>query len=142
MLDAKDDFRLNRWTHVAMTYNRSEIKMYVNGQLQEFDVSVYDAASNLVTPNATLPSQLVIVDLWPGSRFLIGNILLKDDDVDFHFAGRIGEIRLNRSLSYHGKFEPDPFLTVVPETAILFHLRDGQVQYPDETGRYVAIPQP
>ena len=40
---------------------------------------------------------LIIVDLWPGSGFLIGNILQTDEDVRFHFSGRFGEVRLSRS---------------------------------------------
>ncbi len=128
MLDAKDDFGLNRWTHVAMTRDRNEIKMYVNGKLQQHDVSVYDAGTNQVTPNLTLPVSLVIADLWPGSQFLIGNILQKDSNVNFCFSGRIAEVRLNRSVSYHEEFEPEPLLAVFPETELLFHLRDGQVQ--------------
>lgn len=142
MLDAKDGFELNRWTHIAMTKDRNDIKMYVDGKLQQYDVSVYDAGTNQVTPNLTLPDSLVVADLWPGSRFLIGNFLLRDSSEQFHFAGRIAEVRLNRSLSYHEEFDPEPLLAVFPETELLFHLRDGQVQHKDATGRHVAEPHP
>ena len=138
MLDAKDVFGLDRWTHVAMTYQGSEIRMYVNGRMQEWDVSLYDATSDLVSPNRTLPSPFTIADLWPGSQFLIGKIHQNDNDVYFQFFGRIGEVRLNRSVSYHEEFIPESSLAAGSETALLFHLRDGLKQITDSTGKYVA----
>lgn len=140
LLDAKEPFALNRWTHVAMTCNRGEIRMYLNGHLQEYNVSVYDTKTNLVTPNVTVPDAFPFADLWPGSRFLIGNIIQMDSESHFHFSGRIGEIRLNRALFYHEEFEPERSLKAVPETVLLFHFREGQTPYPDATGRYFAVP--
>ncbi len=138
LLDAQDVFALNRWTHVATTYDGAEIRMYVNGRLQEFDVSVYEGDSDLVIPNKELPKPFAIVDLWPGSRLLIGDIRQSDSGVQFHFSGRIGELRLNRSVYYHEEFQPGPNLTVVPNTALLLHLGDGLDQIPDATGNHIA----
>jgi hypothetical protein len=142
MMDAKTIFAVNRWTHVAMTYDGDELRMFVNGQLQEMDVSVYEMAGNQVIPNRTLPTPFIIEDLWPGSRFLIGNIRQTDSGSEFHFSGRIGELRLIRSVYYHEEFEPQPTLAVAPETALLFHLQDGVDQIADETGQHVAIRDP
>jgi eukaryotic-like serine/threonine-protein kinase len=138
LLDAKDIIRSKQWAHIAMTLDGEEIKMYVNGQLQVHDVSLYDMSTNLVTPNATLPEGLVVADLWPGSRLLIGNIRQSDLDVQFHFSGRIGELRLNRSLFYHEEFQPESNLIQTTDTALLLHLRDGQSEYSDVAGGHTA----
>lgn len=137
-LDAKDVFAVNRWTHVATTNDVAVIRMYVNGQSQEFGVSVYEGGSDQVIPNQELPKPFAIADLWPRSRLLIGNIRESDSGVQFHFSGRIGELRLNRSVYYHEEFQPEANLTVVPDTALLFHLRDGVAQQLDETGNHIA----
>ena len=142
LLDAKSVFAINSWTHVAMTYDGVEIRLYVNGQLQEMDIAAYDATTNQVIPNRTLPTPFIIEDLWPGSQFLIGNIRQTDSGTQFHFSGRIGELRLIRSVYYHEEFEPQPNLAIAPETALLFHLEDEGDEIPDATGRHVAIRNP
>ena len=138
LLDAKTIFAVNRWTHVAMTYDGVKIRLYVNGQLQQLDVAAYEAATNQVIPNRSLPNPFLIDDLWPGSSFLIGNIRQTDSGTQFHFSGRIGEVRLIRSVHYHEEFEPQPNLTIAPETALLFHLQEGVAQIADATGQHVA----
>ena len=45
LLDAEDVFAVNRWTHVATTCDDTEMRMHVNGQLQEIDVSEYSPQS-------------------------------------------------------------------------------------------------
>lgn len=139
LLDAKSIFPVDRWTHVAMTYDGDELRMFVNGQSQEMDVSVYEMAGNQVSPNRTLPTPFIIEDLWPGSRLLIGNIRQTDSGAEFHFSGRIGELRLIRSVYYHEEFEPQPTLAIAPETVLLLHLQDGVDQISDATGRHMAI---
>ena len=139
LLDAKSVFAINSWTHVAMTYDGNEIRLYVNGQLQEMDVAAYEATTNQVIPNQSLPNPFLIDDLWPGSKFMIGNIRQTDSGTQFHFSGRIGELRLIRSVYYHEEFEPQSTLATAPETVLLFHLQDGVDQVSDATGQHVAI---
>ena len=138
LLDATDIFALNRWTHVAMTYDGSEIRMYVNGRLQQWDTSLYNALTDQTVSGQTLPSPFSLVDLWPGSRLLIGNLQQSDRESNFHFSGQIGEVRLNRSVYFQEEFIPEPTLTPGPDTAFLLHLRDGMETLTDETGQHVA----
>lgn len=138
LLDAKAVFALDRWTHLAMTYDGSEIRMYVNGRYQESRVSVYEEATDQVLLNRQLPSPFVVSDLWPGSRFLVGNLRQSDAKARFQFSGRVGEVRLSRSVFYHEEFAPESTLMVGPETTLLLHLRDGLDQIRDATGRHVA----
>jgi serine/threonine protein kinase len=138
LLDAKELFALDRWTHIAMTYDGSEMRMYVNGRYQVCSVSVYEMAADHVSLDRQLPSPFVVQDLWPGSRFLVGNLKQSDTQARFQYSGRIGEVRLSRSVFYHEEFAPESTLRVVPETILLLHLRDGLNQIKDATGRHVA----
>ncbi len=95
-------------------------------------------AADHVSLDRQLPSPFVVQDLWPGSRFLVGNLKQSDIQARFQYSGRIGEVRLSRSVFYHEEFAPESTLRVVPETILLLHLRDGLNQIKDATGRHVA----
>ena len=138
LLDAKMVFAVDRWTHIAMTYDGSEIRMFVNGRYQEHTVSLYEMKTDQVLLNRQLPYPFVVSDLWPGSRFLVGDLDQSDTQARFQFSGRVGEVRLSRSLFYHEEFAPESTLMVAPETTLLLHLRDGLDQIEDATGRHVA----
>ena len=138
LLDATEVFAVDRWTHIAMTYDGSEVRLYINGRYQESTVSVYEMATDQVSINRRLPYPFVISDLWPGSRFLVGNLRQSDASARFQFSGRVGEVRLSRSVFYHEEFAPESTLSRIPETTLLLHLRDGLDQIKDATGRHVA----
>ncbi len=135
MLDAEETVATNRWTHLALTYDANALVLFVNGRRQAISVLLYDAATDQVLTGTSLPVPLEIPSLWAGTNFLVGNMKPSNYEPRFPFSGRIGEVRLTRSVFYQEQFNPEPNLTVSPDTTLLLHLSDDTYPQIDATGR-------
>lgn len=76
-----NDFKLNRWYHIAASYDGSEMKLYLDGQL-----------------TASSTAQSGAIDMPKSGWWQIGSY--KDDNEDFRHEGGLSQIKLfDKALS-------------------------------------------
>lgn len=120
-----------QWAHVAVIYDGSCVEVWVNGRREQQAVSLYRSINDSALPT-TIVAPLILKDHWPGSPLRIG----AQQSGRYHFAGRIGEVRVTNAVVYRGDFVPVPLLSVAEETMFLFHAKGDVDTIKDEvTGR-------
>ncbi|UWY30103.1 LamG domain-containing protein [Flavobacterium sp. TR2] len=75
--------RLNRWTHIAFTFDGIFFKIYINGKL--------DRLAKMVIDPEIAHIKLPVKILWTGRNLTIGNL---DANAGENFRGRLDEIRI------------------------------------------------
>lgn len=95
---------VDRWAHVAASYNGSLVFLFVNGQLQ-------DTAALTGSAETT-------------AAFHVGGV--PGGGADTVLAGRVDELRLSKAGIYSASFGPDLPLEATFGTVGLWHLDEGQ----------------
>jgi hypothetical protein len=97
---------LGQWHHVAATYNRSQLRLFVNGQLTA------SRSLNVSISTSSRPVTLGYNELWT------------DGELD----GTLDEVRISSTARYSGSFTPLLRFSSDSNTRALWHLDEGTGQ--------------
>jgi hypothetical protein len=123
------------WSHVAVTYDGSEIRLFLNGVRQDFETYRFDSKTS--DPIERLP-EVHIQPRWPDVQlFICGNSLTAKRHEPFQ--GYIDEVRASRGVRYQNNFQPEHQLIADTSTISLYHFTsERSMEVADESGNMPA----
>ncbi len=112
--------KLEQWSHVAVTYDGNNVRLFVNGieeQVEVCHLSLNDVVQLDHTPEVTLRS------FWSNVGFTIGgNSPTATVACRYPFQGEIEQVRVTNEVRYHSDFQPDVQFISDEHTLLLYHL--------------------